>query len=243
MATRPAPRHRDDNELLQVLVIAKRSQVQMFIDRGFVPPETETAWLTMTLEAAIDRLRITSPELRADDLEALYNEPEPRWVCWVPTIASVTVEMVRTLLDRARGLPTRRMMLVCHHPPSDQAQSLLDNLNAEVWTFSQLLNNPHNSFLVPEHTPLTDDEKTTLLRTLGVPLSKLPLMFVTDPIARWYGFRVGQVIRIRRRELIGLNAGTTNIYYRAVVPAPLGTVAGGTRPSDVLPVITRGDSR
>jgi DNA-directed RNA polymerase subunit H len=67
--------------------------------------------------------------------------------------------------------------------------------------------------LVPKHEILSEEEKQEVLKRLGVKPEELPLLLVTDPVARAIGAKPGDVVRIIRESPTAGKA----IAYRLVV--------------------------
>jgi len=62
----------------------------------------------------------------------------------------------------------------------------------------ELLVNITHHQLVPKHSVLQDSEKAELLKRYRAKESQLPKIQVEDPVAKYFGVRKGQVMKIVR---------------------------------------------
>jgi DNA-directed RNA polymerase subunit H (RpoH/RPB5) len=67
-------------------------------------------------------------------------------------------------------------------------------------------------FLVPKHDVLAKSRREELLSSLGVDENKLPKIKITDPQVKLLDAKVGDIIKITRKD-----PTRENTYYRLVV--------------------------
>lgn len=119
-----------------------------------------------------------------------------------PEDEKVGVKPIKIYTDRMRneGVVNAIMILrVDITPFAKQAvQEMSDSFRIEHFKESELLVDITKHQLVPEHQVLTPNEKTELLKRYRLKDSQLPRIQPNDPVARYYGMRRGQVVKIIR---------------------------------------------
>lgn len=83
----------------------------------------------------------------------------------------------------------------------------------ECFKENELLVDKLEHVLVPKHELITENEKKELLKLYRAKETQLPKMLSSDPMARYFGARKGQVFKITR----GSESSGNYIYYRIVV--------------------------
>lgn len=119
-------------------------------------------------------------------------------------------------------------ILVVNEAPTTQAKKEIEeNLShlygIEYFTLDRLQINITKHRLVPKHIRLNDDEKKAVIATFRVDPMNFPLMEVSDPVAKYYKFQIGDMIHIQRNEGIAIQRnepekeGFRELSYRYVV--------------------------
>lgn len=119
-----------------------------------------------------------------------------------PEDEKVGVKPIKVYTDRMRneGVTNAIMILrVDITPFAKQAvQEMSDTFRIEHFKESELLIDITKHQLVPQHQVLTNGEKMELLKRYRLKDVQLPRIQPNDPIARYYGLRRGQVVKIIR---------------------------------------------
>ena len=121
------------------------------------------------------------------------------------------LQKAAAVLDAQRR--DKAIIIVTEKPATFNVRSVLDNygMNAEIFTLAELQFNVSRHQLVPTHSRMTDLEVKALMETFMLPSkSCLPSISVADPMAKYLGIRIGDVVKITRPSQ---SAGET-VYYR-----------------------------
>ena len=101
---------------------------------------------------------------------------------------------------------------------SDRAvKQILEYKNTEVFTMDELLVVVIDHNYVPQHLLLSEDDKNEYLNTFKHHLRDMKKILVRDPVARFYGAKVGDMFKIIRPCM----TSGMDIDYRVVIPGEI----------------------
>jgi DNA-directed RNA polymerases I, II, and III subunit RPABC1 len=119
-----------------------------------------------------------------------------------PEDEKVGVKPIKVYTDRMRNEGVMNAIMILRvdiTPFAKQAvQEMSDTFRIEHFKESELLIDITKHQLVPQHQVLTNAEKMELLKRYRLKDIQLPRIQTNDPIARYYGLRRGQVVKIIR---------------------------------------------
>ncbi|KAM7471313.1 hypothetical protein LguiA_009496 [Lonicera macranthoides] len=188
-----------DEEITRLYRIRK-TMMQMLDDRGYLVADEESKKLTKQ-----DFINKYGENMKREDLvikKFKRNNNSDQIYVFFPEEPKVGVKTVKTYTNCMKEDDVVRAILVVKQNLTPFAKTCLNEISTkfhlEVFQEAELLVNVKEHVLVPEHQLLTNEEKKTLLDRYTVKETQLPRIQVTDPIARYYGMKRGQVVKIIR---------------------------------------------
>lgn len=165
-----------------------------------------------TSDADVDLLRLLSFSVCKDGQQLMV---------FFPTLTiktSLGIAPIRLYVTSMQSQNCTQAILILSAGLTAPAVSMLRELELQGKSITAFIENEvlidiYEHEKVPLHVPLSVAEKTELLRTMRITDKQLPEMQKQDPMARYLGLRVGDVVRIHR---VSATVGH-DIYYRIVV--------------------------
>mmetsp|Transcript_15172 Transcript_15172/g.49785 ORF Transcript_15172/g.49785 Transcript_15172/m.49785 type:complete len:203 (-) Transcript_15172:95-703(-) len=177
----------------------RKTAHKMLADRGYIVTDIE---LERTKQSFRDQF---GEDPKRDALTIFCDkrdDPTDHIFVFFPEEQKVTVKTIKGYVEIMREQNVQRAIIVVQQALTSFArQSVIDTspkFTLEQFTENELLVNITEHVLVPKHELLTDEEKKTLLDRYKVKEQQLPRIQHSDPVARYYGLRRGQVVRIIR---------------------------------------------
>ena len=133
----------------------------------------------------------------------LREDPTQHIFVFFPDEEKVGVKTIKEYAKRMKDEQVNRAIIVVQQSLTPFArQSLLEcqaqKFYIEQFQEAELLVNITDHVLVPEHILRSDEQKRVLLDRYKVKETQLPRIQMHDPVARYFGMRRGQVVRIIR---------------------------------------------
>jgi DNA-directed RNA polymerase I, II, and III subunit RPABC1 len=127
-------------------------------------------------------------------------------------------DSARFFIENMNNLKVTIGILIAERKPNSDVQNLFNTLNYDITTFcyDELYIPVVDHCLVPKHERMTPSEVETLCQQMKTQPTSFPKMTTKDPVSKYYGYKRGNVIRIRR-TISQYNAQNPNtITYRYV---------------------------
>ncbi|PIN09870.1 RNA polymerase, 25-kDa subunit (common to polymerases I, II and III) [Handroanthus impetiginosus] len=189
-----------DEEISRLYRIRK-TVMEMLKDRGYLVGDFE---IKTSRAEFFERL---GENMKREDLtiaKALNSNEDDKIYVFFPEEEKVGIKAIKTYTSRMKDDRVHRAIIVVRKNLSPFARTCINEISSkfylEVFQEAELMINVTQHKLVPKHEVLTTEGKKTLLQRYTVKETQLPRIQVTDPVARYYGMRRGQVVKIIRES-------------------------------------------
>jgi DNA-directed RNA polymerase I, II, and III subunit RPABC1 len=121
-----------------------------------------------------------------------------------PSSSQLGVKYIYEFIEEMDKFKSRNGILITPvklSPASNKELAKLLNYNVQVFLDDEMMYDPTEHFLVPEHRALGEEEQRDFLKRNNLSLNQFQIMLTTDMISRYYGFRPGELIEIKRTNL------------------------------------------
>merc|ERR1719361_673714 len=209
----------DDEQETYKMWKVRKTVMQLCHDRDYLVTQEE---LDQTLEQFKEQFGDKPSERRParSDLVVLVahnDDPTDQMFVFFPDDPKIGIKTIKTYCTRMQEENITRAVIVVQMGMTPSAkQSLVDmapKYILEQFLESELLINITEHELVPEHVVMTQEEKQELLLRYKLKDNQLMRIQCGDPVARYFGLKRGQVVKIiRSSETAG-----RYISYRLVV--------------------------
>jgi DNA-directed RNA polymerase subunit H (RpoH/RPB5) len=180
-----------------------RTLCRIFIERKYT---------TKTLDELVSKLM---PSINEDEI--LFTIDDKKYGLKFINMFLTTIKKEASIENfLSKNTDTHKFIII--NKLSDRAiKQILEYQNTEVFTIDELLIVIIDHNIVPQHILLTPDEKDKYFSVFNHHPRDMKKILVNDPIARFYGAKVGDLIKIIRSNI----TSGKEIDYRMVIPGEI----------------------
>lgn len=132
---------------------------------------------------------------------------------------SFSVDNLNLFFDYIKRLNIINSILIIDNKLTSKASEIIKNslnLNIQIFNIDELSYYPLDHYLVPKHTILCENQIKDLIKSNNLNLNNLPFILSNDPIIKFIGASVGDIILIKRINFLKSLTHSFNIYRLVV---------------------------
>mmetsp|Transcript_3401 Transcript_3401/g.5297 ORF Transcript_3401/g.5297 Transcript_3401/m.5297 type:complete len:213 (+) Transcript_3401:65-703(+) len=178
----------------------RKTCLKLLNNRGYIVDESA---INMDTEGFRNKFGDSPSRENLTLLVEKADDPSDQLFVFFPEDEKVGVKPIKTYCQRMKDESVTKAIIVVKINLTPFAKSAVKELamrgfRVEYFRDSELLVDITEHKLVPEHIVLTNQQKIELLDRYRLKPSQLPRIQITDPIARYYGLKYQQVVKIIR---------------------------------------------
>lgn len=207
-------------EKVTALFEIKKNQLKMVRRRGY-NIDREAGLLTITNEefynAYVPFAEQNNKSIRAIMSQVYYKDLSPEeqnagkrqeklfvYFADIPDSSQLGVDAISHFIQEMDKYRSKNGILITPRKLSTPAEKNIQGLvsyNISVFSEQEMSYDPTEHFLTPEHVGMTPEVQREFLKRNNITIDQLPGMLLTDIITRYYGFKLGQIVEIKRVNL------------------------------------------
>ncbi|XP_033254763.1 DNA-directed RNA polymerases I, II, and III subunit RPABC1-like [Drosophila miranda] len=182
----------------------RKTVFEMSHDRGYLVTSDELDQTVEQFTELFGNKPSGQRPMRSDLTMVLTHadDPKNRMFVFFPEEPKVDVNTIKAFANRMEDEDIHRAIVVvrdCLTPPAMQSvRAMAPMYIVEQFLESELTINVTKHELVPQHFVMSEVEKKQLFRRFRLKESHLMRLLSNDPVARYYGLKPGQVVKIVR---------------------------------------------
>lgn len=214
-----------DPKIANLLYEIKKNQLKMVERRGYnIDRERQILQLTAPqfINAYIPFAQQQNKTFRSVLTQVYENDEGKKLLVYYADIPSNSSQLgVNELGDAIRDMDHYNLkdaIIITPKQLSSQSEKHISGLvayNIQIFLEDEMAYDPTEHFLVPTHIPLDKTQQREFFEKNDISFDQLPILLTNDIIARYYGLRGGQVVRIERTNLYQTMV-INSVAYRAV---------------------------
>jgi len=189
----------------------RKTTIEMLIDRGYNVSEEDKH---MTYQDFVNRLEENKINITAQHAK---NELKTVYVSYFEgkTFSKKDLISLKTFIDETFPGKDMNVIIIIQEKPTPNIVKELQNDEFRSYEFfltKNLMFNITQHEIVPRHILLSEEEANKVLEEFDATKSQLPKLLSTEPVAKYYGMKSGDVCKILRHSpMTG-----ESFYYRIV---------------------------
>lgn len=201
-----------EKSIHQQLIDVKTTIIKMFINRGFIDPENKNKYLQKFIETENDDMEF----IIKIDKDNNYNTKIENKKIYIK-IFDYKISSINKSSPIGEFISKydKEYKFVIVQDINLKSENIIESYNTqiEIFKFNKLQSDITEHDLVPQHIVLTIEEGEKVLEAYRARKRDMSLIRTSDPVAKYYNMKPGEIVKIIRPSPITCEA----VAYRLVI--------------------------
>ncbi|XWS24520.1 hypothetical protein CRYUN_Cryun28dG0109900 [Craigia yunnanensis] len=183
------------------LFLVRRTVMKMLKYRDYHVEDSDS---NMTMSKFHETFKFDEDYFKRSDLvfkTTKVDDPSDQIFVFFPDAEKLNDKVIKPLVKLMENEKVLRAIVVAKQGSTVRLKNFkgqVEEFYVEIFQEKELLVDIGEHFLVPKHQVLTDEAKTSFLRNYSINELQLPRIQLSDPMARYCGAKLGQIVKISR---------------------------------------------